>query len=122
MAHLNKWEDKGLYRQFTNNVTGREVLNINLTIQGDPRFDDIKYVINDFTQITDFDFSDIDIKRLVVTDNAAAKSNPNLKIALILTLEPLLEWANLYCEYMKDSPYICEIFDNISDARKWVSK
>ena len=111
-----------IYRKFTNHVSGKEVLNINLTIQGDPRFDDIKYVINDFTQIIDFDFSDMDIQKIMVTDNAAAKSNPNLKIALILTLEPLLEWANLYCEYMKDSPYTCAIFDNIPDAKKWISK
>ena len=122
MAHINRWEDKGLYRQFTNHVTGEEVLNINLTIQGDSRFDEIKYVINDFTQITTFDFSDMDIKLLAVTDNAAAKSNPNINIALILTLEPLLEWANLYCEYMKDAPYTCAIFDNVIDAEKWVSK
>lgn len=122
MAHLNKWEDKGLYREFKDNITGMEVLNINLSIQGDPRFDNIKYVINDFTQITDFDFSDIDIKRLAVMDNVAAISNPRLKIALIVTLEPLLKWANSYCKHMKDSPYICEIFDHISDANKWVSK
>ena len=122
MAHLNKWEGKGLYREFKDNITGREVLNINLTIQGDPRFDNIKYVINDFTQIADFYFSDIDIKLLAVTDNIAAKSNPRLKIALIVTLEPLLKWADSYCEHMKGSPYICEIFDNISDAEKWVSK
>ena len=122
MAHLNKWEDKGLYREFKENITGREVLNINLTIQGVPRFNDIKYVINDFTHITDFDFSDLDIKRLAVNDNIAAKSNPKLKIALIITLEPLLKWADSYCEYMNGSPYVCKIFDNLIDAEKWASK
>ena len=121
MAHLNKWEGKGLYREFKGNIAGREILNINFTIQCDPRFDKIKYVINDFTQITDFHFSDMDINGLVISDNIAAKSNPRLKIALIVTLEPLLKWADLYCEHMKGSPYICEIFDNISDAEKWVS-
>ena len=121
MAHLNTWEEKGLYREFKDNITGKEVLNINFTIQGDPRFDQIKYVINDFTQVTDFDFSDLDIKLLAITDDIAAKSNPMLKIALIITLEPLLEWADLYCEHMKDSPYTCKIFKHLSDAKKWVS-
>ena len=122
MAHLNKWEDKGLYREFKDHITGKEVLELNLTIQGDSRFDNLKYVINNFTQITDFDFSDIDIKLIAITDDVAALSNPRLKIALIVTLEPLLKLADSYCEYMKDSPYICEIFDNLNDAKKWVSK
>lgn len=122
MAYLNTWKDKGLHRQFTNYITGKGVLDQNLSIQGDPRFDGLRYVINDFTQITDFDFTDVDIKRIVVMDNTAALSNPKIKIALIVILEPLLEWASIYCEYMKDSPYPCRIFDNMNDAKKWVYK
>ena len=122
MSMQYKWEKNGLYRQFTNKICGEEVLNINLNMQGDSRFDDIRYVINDFTKIVDFDFSDIDIHKISAVDNAASKSNPNIRIALVSTLEPLLVWIKLYCEKMKDSPYECEIFNNIDDAYKWVSE
>ena len=121
VAHLNKWEEKGLYREFSEHITGEEVLNLNLAIHGDPRFDNIKYVINDFTKVNDFDFSDMDINIIAVTDNVATKSNPRLKIALIVTLQPLMKWADSYCELMKGSPYKTKIFDNLSDAKKWVS-
>lgn len=121
MAHLNKWEDCGLYREFKDSITGKEVLDLNLDIHGDPRFDNIKYVINDFTKVNDFDFSDMDINLIAITDNVATLSNPRLKIALIVTLQPLMKWADSYCEHMKGSLYETKIFDNLSDAKKWVS-
>ena len=121
MAHLNKWEDSGLYREFKDSITGKEVLDLNLDIHGDPRFDNIIYVINDFTKVNDFEFSDMDIKLIAVTDNVATLSNPRLKIALIVTLQPLIKWADSYCEHMKGSLYKTKIFDNLSDAKKWVS-
>ena len=117
-----KWEEKGLCRQFTNKISGEEVLKMNLKLQGDSRFDDIRYVINDFTEIVDFDFSDIDIQKISVMDQAASMSNPNIKIAIVSTLEPLLVWIKLYCESMKGSPYKCEIFDHIDNAHKWASE
>ena len=122
MSHLNKWESNGLYRGFSNKITGEEVLKINLDIQGDPRFDDIRYVINDFTGIVDFDISDSDIEKIVAMDNAASKSNPKIKIALISIFEPLLVWINNYCDAMQGSRYECKIFDNTQDAYKWVSE
>lgn len=115
------WEATGLYRHFTNKINGQEVLNDNLNLQGDSRFDDIKYVINDFTDIADFDFSDIDIQKISITDKVASISNPTIKIAIITTIESLLVWIELYCKSMEGSLYDCKIFDNSEDAYKWVS-
>lgn len=117
-----KWENKGLCRHFTDKIIGEEVLKMNLKLQGDSRFDDLRYVINDFTEIIDFDFSDIDIQKISVMDQAASKSNPHINIALVSTHEPLLVWIKLYCESMKGSLYKCEIFDHIDDAYKWVAE
>ena len=122
MSIQYKWENNGLYRQFTNKICGKEILNINLSMQGDPRFDDIRYVINDFTKVIEFDFSDLDIKKITVMDNAASISNPNIKNALVSTHEPLLVWIKIYCEIMESSPYECEIFDTVDDAYRWVSE
>lgn len=122
MSHLNIWEKKGLYRKFENKINGEEVLTSNLTIQGDSRFDDIRYVINDFTQIIDFEVSSTDINVIAATDNAASISNPNIKIAIVSSHEPLLTWIKHYCGIMKDAPFDCKIFDNINDTYKWVAE
>jgi len=116
-----KWEEEGLYRKFTDKINGDEILDDNLKLQGDVRFDDIRYVINDFTQIRDFDFSVLDVKKVAVNDEVASLSNPKIKIALISGYEPLLKWLKLYSESMEGSLYKCGIFDNSDDAYKWVS-
>ena len=120
MPHHLIWEEKGLYRKFIDSVSGEEVLNSILAIQGDARFDSIRYVVNDFSQIIDFEVSDLDIKKIVIVDNVAAMTNPNIKIAIVATYEPLLQWIELYCEKMEDSLYECKIFDNIDEAYQWV--
>ena len=122
MAHQNEWEDLGLYRIFTNKVTGAEILTSNLELQGDHRFDEITYVLNDFTQIDDFDVTDIDLNKIAVMDDVAAKSNPDIKIAIVATLEPFREWAEIFVELMKDTPFACTLFDSVEDARKWISQ
>ena len=121
MPHICKWEEKGLYRKFTDKVLGEEILRLNLAQQGDPRFDEIIYVINDFTQIVDFDINDRDVKKISAVDNIASRSNPNIRVAIVSTFKPLLEWIESYCEAMVGTPNECEIFSNVNDAYKWAS-
>lgn len=122
MSHQNKWEENGLYRIFTDKITGDEILTSNLSIHGDSRFDDIRYVINDFTQIVEFEAAEIDILKISTIDNVAARSNSYLKIALVATSESLLKWIHQYCIQMQDSPFECEIFNKLDDAYQWVTK
>lgn len=121
MAVQNNWEDKGLYRVFSGNISGREVLQANLAIQGDARFDNINYVVNDFLKIDGFDIDDSDISIIASTDNVAAVSNPNIKIAVVATLEPFLVWVRRYMEAMQDAVYPTELFSNLDDAYLWVN-
>lgn len=122
MSHHNTWEENGLYRKFTDSITGEEILTSNLTIHGDSRFDNLKYVINDFTQIVEFDADEIDILKISTIDNVGSRSNSYLKIAIVATSESLLVWVHLYCKQMLDSPLECKIFNHVDDAYRWLSK
>ncbi len=117
----NIWEARGLYRVFSGKVTASEILSSNLVLQGDSRFDDLKYVINDFTQSSEFIATDSDIQTIAAMDNAASISNADIKIAIITTSEPLLIWANLYCKAIQHTPYVCKIFANKNDAYAWIN-
>ena len=120
MPNVSTWEEKGLYRVFSGKISGEEVLQSNLDTHGDPRFDDLRYVINDFTQVSDFEVTESDIEIIAVVDDVAVLSNPKIKIALVVTLRSLLEWVGLYCEKMEDATYICGIFSTVEEARQWV--
>lgn len=120
MAHENNWQETGLCRIYTGTVSGEEIFESNLAIHGDPRFDDARYVINDFTRMTAFEILEEDVQKIAIVDNVASISNPKVKIAIVSTDKSFLEWANRYCEAMQGSLYQCKIFSNIDDADKWV--
>ncbi|MFW2372445.1 MAG: hypothetical protein ACN4GM_04935 [Gammaproteobacteria bacterium] len=122
MSHQNTWEENGLYRKFSDKISGEEILTSNLAIHGDARFDDIRYVINDFTQVVKFEAAEIDILKIATIDNVGAISNSYLKIAIVATSESVLDWIHQYCKQMQDSPLECKIFESVNDAYGWVSK
>lgn len=122
MSHQNTWEENGLYRVFTDTVTGEEILTSNLSIHGDYRFDDIKYVINDFTRAVEFEAAELDILKISTIDNVAARSNSYLKIAIVVKSESQLNWVHQYQKQMRNSPLKCEIFGTVNEAYEWVSK
>ena len=121
MAVTNIWEDKGLERVFSDRTSGHEVVESNLSLHGDSRFDDIHYVLNNFSAVETFQVSEIDISLIANIDAAATVSKPRLKIAIVATLDPLLEWIYKYCEKMQNSPYECRIFSDVENARQWCS-
>ncbi len=119
MAYQYIWKEHILYRVFTEDISGDEVLNSNLELQGDARFDDIKCLINDFSNISQFTLNVNDIDHFVAIDNASALSKKRLNIAMIATNQELLSWIYLYCAKMESSPYQCRLFDNIQSAQEW---
>lgn len=120
MSYRNHWDKRGLYRIFTDKVSGKEILMSNLELHGHPQFIHLRYVINDFLSIVEFEISDLDVLKVATFDDVAAKSNNNIKIAIVTTDEVLLDWVHQYMDQMKDSPYPCKIFDTVDDAKRWV--
>ena len=120
MSYKNNWEDNGLHRKFTGKITGQEILESNLSIQGNPRFDHIKYVLNDFLSITEFEITTADVNIISTVDNVAAISKKKLKIAIVADDKNLLKWINEYLKMMQGSPYDAAVFSAYDDALNWV--
>ncbi len=121
MKYENQWEPKGLLRTFSGKVTGEHILKMNLSLHGDPRFDDLRYIINDLSSISELDISDMDIETIAAIDNAGALSNSNIKIAIVTTNHELVTWVKRYLVAMKDSVFQCQLFEDIETARKWLN-
>lgn len=118
MAYKNEWKEKGLHRQFTGIITGKEVLKANLYIQADERFNNIKYVFNDFTQIEDFEISHVNIAEIATIDNFASKQHEKIKIIILATNKGFLEWAGRYLTQMDVSPFDVVICEDMESALK----
>ena len=121
MPYTNKWESKGLHRTFTGTITGREVLNSNLSVQGDSRFDEIRYVLNDFTGINGFDISDLHVEEVSTIDNVAAKANSQLKIIIVANDPGFLKFVEMYLAHMENSPFEIVVFHEMETALKSIT-
>ena len=121
MPYENKWKDNGLDRVFSSTTSGKEILESNLDLHGDKRFEKIKYIINDFSNVIDFKVTDHDLEVIATIDNVSAISKDELKIAIVVTNSALIKWAQIYLEKMKGSPYKCQIFSQYKDALQWAS-
>ena len=122
MPHSLIWETDGLYRKFTGDIDTFEVLNSNFELHEHPRFKDIKYIINDFTEVASISIESSHTEIFAKTDEIIANTKGKLKIALFIIQEAHLPLAKSYREEMKGNRFECEIFASIKEAREWVSE
>ena len=121
MPHTNTWEPEGIYRQFTGMVSGEEILKSNFELHGHEDFLDIKYVINDFTQVSGHAVEPIHTKVYASTDEIIAMSKGRMKIALVVDREPFISIAQDYVAHMEGNVFECRIFPTLDEARQWVN-
>ena len=121
MSYMNTWEKDGLYRKFSESISGEEILESNFELQIDPRFKDIKYIINDFTDVTDHMIQTEHTQTYASTDEIISHSKGRLKIAIVVTQDSLIALAKNYQEEMRGKLFECEIFKTIDSAREWVN-
>lgn len=120
MSYTNTWESEGLYRKFEGEISGDEILESNYELHEDPNFQTIKYIINDFTEVTGHSIETAHTRAYATSDDIISNDKGKLKIALVVIQPSLLVLANSYREEMRGKLFECEIFQSIEDARKWV--
>ena len=79
MAYELVWEPEGVVRRFSGVVSAAEFINSVERVQGDPRYDDMHYVINDFSAAPTLNLSDETFTELAVLHYGAFVSNPNCR-------------------------------------------
>jgi len=119
MSYEILWETKGVVKRFFGHVTSNELFQAGVDLQGNVRFDQLKYVINDFLGIQGFSFSSGDVEELSAIDNAASGTNKNLKLAIIASDPGIIALANQYASSPMNI-YPFRIFSTLGDGRAWL--
>jgi hypothetical protein len=112
-------QPNGLIKRYFNHVTGREVMDANVLAEADARFDNLHYVINDFRGCTSLTASPDEIDETAAIDNAASKSNPNIRIAIVATHPDVLAATNSYTKLQLNA-FVIRIFSSMDDAYAWL--
>jgi len=120
MSHSDHWETHGLRRVFSGTIDAESLIDINLKLHGNPRFEHAEYVLNDFSEVDDFVFSLDDINEIAIFDKVATRSKHRLKIAIVSQHPELRMWAQQYCELMEGSAFQGKLFMEVEEAYLWV--
>ena len=112
------WEPEGVHKSFTGFVSGRELTESATKVQGDPRFDEMRYLINDFSNIAGNDLSIDAFLDLAAANYGAHASNPNCRIVFVTTDPGLMK----IIENTLMSSYQVEIKPTLLDARDWLDR
>ena len=125
MPITHQWLSKKLlHTYYTGIVTGREMLNAAIEVSSDPRFENIRMIIGDWSDISNAEISIDEVKELAAYVAAVVESFPRiLNATVVANYESGLARAAYYDDLAKKSPWQTKTFSNISDAKHWfVSK
>ncbi len=114
------WEAQGVIKKFSGLVDSEELLRAGTDTEADPRFDNYRYVINDFLDCTGFSLSSPVVDEIAAIDWAASRANARIRIAVVATAPEIIEATRQYAA----SPlniYPTRIFPTMAEARAWLA-
>ena len=117
MPFENRWGHRSVHKRFFGEMTVAEfVLSMEL-IQGDSRFDDLAYAINDFTEATLPPLTEADTQTFAAFGIGASFTNPKIKIGVV-TADPLAKAMAL--KYAAVAPFELKIFSTRAEVLAWL--
>lgn len=121
MPYTIVWNPGAIIWTFYGIISGKDAIQANLDIYGDPRFDNLRYGIVDLSNVEQFNIANEDLEVAAALDDAATITNPRLVIAVIATTEEALRVAALYESAMGTSKWKVKVFSAMNDAQQWLS-
>ena len=95
MAHTIKWQENGLIRKFSGQISGPEILKSNFELHESPQFRSIKYIINDFTEVTEYDVEKDHTRIYASTDDIISDTKGHFKIAIVAVEMAISSWRKI---------------------------
>jgi hypothetical protein len=119
-----KYIEGGLGVEFIGSdvVTGTDIIEANKEIYSNENFSRQRYQIVDRTNCAEFQVSNEEIRIIAEQDKAAAKTNPNIIIALISKTDLQYGISRVYSALVGDNGFLTEIFRDRKNAEEWIEK
>jgi hypothetical protein len=119
MSYQIDWEPRGVVKRFFGHLTDHDMLQSVLDTESDRRFDDLRYVINDFSSITGSSVEIPTIEDITIADQGASRSNPSIRIAVVTSSPEIRALAECYARSPLNA-YETRIFATEAEARNWL--
>ena len=123
MSYELIWEDRGVLFQFWDVVSGDELVQSNLDVYADPRFESIECELVIFSDSVEFAASSESVRRVAKMDATASQRNPNIVVAIVasqLVIQGLVNLYRLQSDF-EGSTWETEFFETVDEARTWIA-
>ena len=124
MPYDRHWEaNEGLHKRFHGTLSAADVIKSSIELHRDPRFDSLRYSINDFSDVTGtlggLDASSLD--DLAAASIGASMSKPNLRVLVVTQNATIAELARRYLD-ATGGAWPTEFFPTLEAARVWLAQ
>lgn len=121
MPHQNEREPQGVLKRFTGFLTCNELVNSAVEIAADPRFDEVRYIINDLTGVQGHAIGPDFAERMATVRIGSMFTNPNIWVALVATDLQLAALANVVEKEPLKGTHRTLAFQALAEARQWLA-
>ena len=120
MSYKLTWEPRGVYWEYSGEVTGQEIIEASTAIYGDPRFDSLKYKLVNFMAADNVLINENEVNLIAFQHVAAANSNPYVKTAIVN--HEINDLIRLFIANLRESNWQVEAFTNLEEANNWLGR
>lgn len=119
MPYRLTWEPAGVYRQYYGAVTIDERRASFEAICGDARFDDLRYSITDYLEVTAYEWTAQATEEIAALHIGPLLTNPKILIAAVATRPDVVKAIREFIGHgFTTAPY--RVFASLEQDRRWV--
>ena len=119
MASQTLWEHHGIYVRYSAQSNAEEFVKLIEAFQADIRYDEVRYIVHDFTACTGFSFSTSEIEELSAKDAAAALSKRKHRVAIVSDRTDVRAMVQVYVATGFHAEDKVRLISDIAVARQW---
>ena len=117
------WEEAGVYKRFWGDVSGLEIAKSVEQVSAHPRFDEIRYILNDFLDADVVDSLDAETSdRMMAQRIGATFTNPRFRVLIVSRNPRLVAIADLTKPPTPPDSNKAKGFATVIEAREWFAR
>ena len=121
MPYRLLWEDKGVVLVYLGEISDDDIIQSNLDIYEDKRFEHVRYQIVNLLESDSISFTDNAMHMVASLDAKAATWNPKVRVAIVSNSKLVDELVKIYGNGMIETPWVTEMVNDMKSARAWLT-
>lgn len=122
MPYAIKWTDTGVIWTYTGVLTGQELIESNLAIYSDARFEALQFQIVDLRAVTEFKVLQSHMEKIAELDVTASALNSGIRVAVVTNEVTGKHMDRTYSENTPESHWETKVFNEYVSAYNWATQ